>query len=129
MKSPTVTTDNKKKDPQTRPAAAGPTEVSMSLKIVNSCVVVLTALAEKCCQKAVMTVKTVATKLNASAVCEIDRLGKGLTSMSEPVTASSSECQPGKVARTPNAINSRIAATILPMEVSYVLELEWGSLH
>lgn len=51
--------------------------------------------------------------MRASATCETGREGKGLTSTSEPVRASRSSCQPGKVARRMKVMKARIMATIL----------------
>lgn len=54
-----------------------------------------------------------AMKMSASATCETGREGKGLMSMSEPVRASRSSCQPGKVARRRKVTKARMMATIL----------------
>jgi hypothetical protein len=52
-------------------------------------------------------------KIKARATCETGREGKGLMSMSEPVRASRSSCQPGKVARRRKVTKARIMATML----------------
>lgn len=52
-------------------------------------------------------------KISARATCETGREGKGLMSMSEPVRASRSSCQPGKVARRRKVTKARIMATML----------------
>ncbi len=54
-----------------------------------------------------------AMKIRASATWETGREGKGLMSMSEPVRASRSSCQPGKVARRRKVMKARIMATML----------------
>ena len=51
--------------------------------------------------------------MSASATCETGREGKGLMSMSEPVRASRSSCQPGKVARRRKVMKARMIATML----------------
>ena len=51
--------------------------------------------------------------MRASATCETGREGKGLMSMSEPVRASRSSCQPGKVARMRKVMKARTMATML----------------
>jgi hypothetical protein len=51
--------------------------------------------------------------MSARATCDTGREGKGLMSMSEPVRASRSSCQPGKVARRRKVTKARIMATIL----------------
>jgi hypothetical protein len=52
-------------------------------------------------------------KIKARATCETGREGKGLMSMSEPVRASRSSCQPGNVARRRKVTKARMMATIL----------------
>jgi hypothetical protein len=52
-------------------------------------------------------------KMRARATCETGREGNGLMSMSEPVRASRSSCQPGKVARRRKVTKARIIATML----------------
>lgn len=52
-------------------------------------------------------------KIRARATCETGLEGKGLMSMSEPVRASRSSCQPGKVARRRKVTKARMMATIL----------------
>lgn len=51
--------------------------------------------------------------MRARATCETGLEGKGLMSMSEPVRASRSSCQPGKVARRRKVTKARMMATIL----------------
>jgi hypothetical protein len=51
--------------------------------------------------------------MSARATCDTGREGKGLMSMSEPVRASRSSCQPGKVARRRKVTKARIMATML----------------
>ena len=48
----------------------------------------------------------------AREICETGRDGKGLTSRSEP-SSSTSECQPGKVARRSMQMKANTMATIL----------------
>lgn len=52
-------------------------------------------------------------KMRARATWETGREGKGLMSMSEPVRASCSSCQPGKVARRRKTMKARTMATML----------------
>lgn len=52
-------------------------------------------------------------KIRARATCETGLEGKGLMSISEPVRASRSSCQPGKVARRRKVTKARMMATIL----------------
>ncbi len=66
-----------------------------------------------CCQRTLMRMKTLATKMRASVIWHTGREGKGLMSISEPVSGSSSSCQPGKVARRMMQTKVRRMATML----------------
>lgn len=65
-----------------------------------------------CCQRTETRTKIEAMKIIARAIWETGREGKGLTSRSEP-WASSSSCQPGKVARRRRQMNAKIIAMML----------------
>jgi hypothetical protein len=66
-----------------------------------------------CCHSTETRTKTEATKTSASATWQTGRDGKGFTSISDPVSSSSSACQPGKVARRMKQMKARIMATML----------------
>lgn len=65
-----------------------------------------------CCHNTETSTKMEEINMMASAICETGREGKGLTSRSLP-PASSSSCQPGKVARRRRQINANMMAMIL----------------
>ena len=66
-----------------------------------------------CCHSTETRIKIDAMKISATATCDTARDGKGLMSMSLPVAASRSWCQPGKVARRRNVTKAKMMATIL----------------
>lgn len=70
-----------------------------------------------CCQRTETRTKIDAMKMIASAIWETGREGKGLTSRSEPC-ASSSSCQPGKVARRRRQMKAKIMAMMLLFFIS-----------
>ncbi len=55
--------------------------------------------------------------MSARAIWLTGREGKGLMSTSEPVAASRSSCQPGKVASKRKVMKARMMATILSLAV------------
>lgn len=77
-----------------------------------------------CCQSTETRTKILAMKIRARATCETGRDGNGLTSTSEPVAASCSSCQPGKVASRMKVMNARMMATILLDTVNSLLSAE-----
>jgi hypothetical protein len=70
-----------------------------------------------CCHSTETSTKMEAMKMMARAICETGLEGKGLTSRSLP-WASSSSCQPGKVARSRRQMNANMIAMILFRYVS-----------
>src|SRR3954454_1148724 len=79
---------------------------------------VATATAAMCCQKTDMPENIVETPKQASTRCDTSLLGKGLTSLSEPVSLYS-ECQPGKVDKSKIAAVARmIDASLFMLVVS-----------
>ena len=91
--------------------AAVPTPL-FTLPFPRSCAMVLAATDAVCCHSTETSTNIEATKINARAICETGREGKGLTSRSEPCSSISS-CQPGKVARRRKQTKARTMATIL----------------
>lgn len=83
-----------------------------TLPFPRSCAIVLAATDAVCCHKTLTSTKTAATKIRARATWETAREGKGLMSRSEP-SASTSSCQPGKVARMMKQAKARTMATML----------------
>lgn len=79
----------------------------------KSCATCAAATEAVCCHSTETSTKIEAMKISANATCETGRDGKGLMSMSEPVRASCSSCQPGKVARRRKVPNARMRATML----------------
>jgi len=92
--------------------AAAPTPLR-TLPLPKSCATCAAATDAVCCHSTETRTKMEARKIRASAVCETARLGKGLTSTSEPVVRSTSSCQPGKVARMMKTMKARIMAMML----------------
>lgn len=84
-----------------------------TLPLPKSLAICAPATEAVCCQSTLTSTKMEAMKMRARATCETGREGKGLMSMSEPVRASCSSCQPGKVARRRKVTKARIMATIL----------------
>ena len=100
--------------------AAVPTPL-LTLPFPKSCAICAAATDAVCCHSTDTRTKIEAMKIRASATCETGREGKGLMSISEPVRASCSSCQPGKVARRRNVMKAKIMATILYGGVSISL--------
>lgn len=75
-----------------------------------------------CCHKTLTSTKIDEMKISASATCDTGREGKGLMSMSEPVRASCSSCQPGNVARRRKVKKARTRAMML-LELSVQLDV------
>jgi hypothetical protein len=65
--------------------------------------------------------------MSARATCETGRDGKGLMSMSEPVRASRSSCQPGKVARRRKVTKARMMATMLRELLAGCIACWWAN--
>jgi hypothetical protein len=84
-----------------------------TLPLPKSCAICAAATDAVCCHKTDTRTKIEAMKIRARATCETGREGKGLMSMSEPVRASRSSCQPGKVARRRKVTKARMMATML----------------
>lgn len=108
---PTVTMTSKTKPNQPRTIAEEPTPLFI-LPLPMSWAIVLAATDAVCCHRTDTRTNTEETKIRASAAWETGRDGKGLTSVSDPVSSTSS-CQPGNVARRTKQKNARITATIL----------------
>lgn len=109
---PMVTIMSSTKPNQPRTMEAVPTP-DLMLPLPRSCETVAAATEAVCCQSTDTSTKMDEMKIRASATCETGRDGKGLTSTSEPVVASSSWCQPGKVASRMKVMKARMMATIL----------------
>lgn len=78
----------------------------------KSCAMTEAATEAVCCQSTETRTKMEAMKMMARAIWETGRLGKGLTSRSEP-SLSSSSCQPGKVARRMKQMKAKTMAMML----------------
>ena len=91
--------------------AAVPTPL-FTLPLPRSWAMVLAATDAVCCHSTDTRTNTEEMKMQASAICETKRDGKGLTSLSEPWSSVSS-CQPGKVARRMKQANAMTTAAIL----------------
>ncbi len=109
--SPIVTTISKAKPNQPSTIAVVPTPL-FTLPLPRSWAIVLAATEAVCCHSTDTRTKTEATKIRARAICETAREGKGFTSLSEPLSSTSS-CHPGNVARSKKQRKARIRATIL----------------
>ena len=83
-----------------------------TLPLPKSCAMMLAATDAVCCHKTDTRTKIEAIKMMASATWLTGRLGKGLTSRSEP-SLSSSSCHPGNVASKRRQMNANIVAIML----------------
>lgn len=79
----------------------------------KSCATCAAATEAVCCHSTLTNTNIEAMKINARATCDTGREGKGLISMSEPVRASCSSCQPGNVARRRKVMKARTIAMML----------------
>lgn len=87
----------------------------LTAPLPKSSAMVLAATDAVCCHRTETSTKMDAMKMMASATWLTGRLGKGLTSRSEP-TESSSSCQPGKVARSRKQMKAKMMAIILSVK-------------
>lgn len=110
--SPMVTMMNRAKANQPSTIALVPTPLR-TLPFPKSWAICAAATDAVCCHSTDTRTKIEAMKMRARATCETGREGKGLMSMSEPVRASRSSCQPGKVARRRKVTKARMIATML----------------
>lgn len=110
--SPTVTMMSKLNPNQPNTIALVPTPL-LTFPFPKSCAICAAATEAVCCHSTLTRTKMEAMKIRARATCETGREGKGLMSMSEPVRASCSSCQPGKVARRRKVTKARTMATML----------------
>lgn len=110
--SPTVTMINSANPNQPSTIALVPTPL-FTEPFPRSCATCAAATDAVCCQRTLTRTKIDAMKMSARATCETGRDGKGLMSMSDPVRASCSSCQPGKVARRRKVMNARTIAMML----------------
>jgi hypothetical protein len=106
-----VTTINNANPNQPSTIAVVPTPLN-TLPFPRSCAIIDAATDAVCCQRTETRTKIEAIKIIARAIWETGREGKGLTSRSLP-EASSSSCQPGKVARSRKQKNAKTIATML----------------
>jgi len=83
-----------------------------TLPLPRSCAIIDAATEAVCCHRTETRTKIEAMKMMAKAICDTGREGNGLTSLSLPA-ASSSSCQPGKVAKSRRQIKAKTMATIL----------------
>lgn len=84
----------------------------LTAPLPKSWAMTLAATDAVCCHSTETSTKMEAMKMMARATCDTGRLGKGLTSRSEPKEPSSS-CQPGKVARRRKQMKAKMMAMIL----------------
>ena len=84
----------------------------MTLPFPKSWAMIEAATEAVCCHKTDTRMKIDAMKMMARAIWETGRLGKGLTSRSEP-SLSSSSCQPGKVAKSRKQMKANMIAMML----------------
>ena len=110
--NPIVTMINNTKPNHPSTIALVPTP-ECTLPFPKSSVTEAAATEAVCCQRTDTRTKTEATKTRASATWQTAREGKGLTSISDPVSSSCSSCQPGKVARRMKQTKARMIATML----------------
>jgi hypothetical protein len=83
-----------------------------TLPLPKSCAMMLAATDAVCCQRTDTSTKMEAMKIMAKAIWLTGRLGKGLTSRSDP-SLSSSSCHPGNVARSSRQMKAKMVAMIL----------------
>lgn len=115
--NPTVTMMSNAKPNQPNTIALVPTPL-FTLPFPKSCATCAAATEAVCCHNTLTRTNTDAVKMIASAICVTGREGKGLMSMSEPVRASRSSCQPGKVARRTKVMKARTMATMLVVKLA-----------
>lgn len=84
----------------------------LTLPLPKSWAIIEAATEAVCCHRTETSTKIEAMKMIARAIWETGREGKGLTSRSLP-WASSSSCQPGKVARRRRQMKAKMMAMIL----------------
>lgn len=106
-----MTTISNAKPNQPSTMAVVPTPL-LTLPLPRSCAMMDAATDAVCCHSTETRTKMEAMKIMARAICETGLEGKGLTSRSLP-WASSSSCQPGKVASSSKQMNAKIIAMIL----------------
>ncbi len=111
-KSPIVTIINNANPNHPNTIALVPTPL-LTLPFPKSCATCAAATDAVCCQRTLTSTKMEEMKMRARAACETGREGKGLMSTSEPVRASRSSCQPGKVASMRKTTKARTMATML----------------
>ena len=114
--NPIVTTINNEKPNHPNTIALVPTP-EFTLPFPKSCAICAAATEAVCCHSTDTRTKMEAMKMRARATWETGREGKGLMSMSEPVRASCSSCQPGKVARRRKVTKARTMAAMLRSQV------------
>lgn len=84
----------------------------LTLPLPRSCAMMEAATEAVCCHSTETSTKIEAIKMMARAIWDTGRDGKGLTSRSLP-WASSSSCQPGKVAKSRRQMNANTIAIML----------------
>lgn len=84
----------------------------LTLPFPKSWAMTLAATEAVCCQRTDTSTKMEAMKMMARDTWLTGRLGKGLTSRSDP-SESSSSCQPGKVARRRKQMKAKMMAMML----------------
>lgn len=109
--NPIVTMISRANPNQPSTMAVVPTPLS-TLPFPRSCAIIEAATDAVCCQRTETRTKIEETKMMASAIWDTAREGNGFTSRSLP-EASSSSCQPGKVARSRKQTNANTIATML----------------
>ena len=114
--NPIVTNTNSPNENQPNTIALVPTPL-FTLPLPKSWAICDAATDAVCCHSTLTSTKTDAMKMRARAICETGREGKGLTSTSDPVRASISSCQPGKVASRMKQTKAKMMATILQTSV------------
>jgi len=110
--NPIVTIINKLNPNHPSTMAAVPTPL-FKLPFPKSCATCAAAIDAVCCHSTLTSTKMLAMNIRAKAIWDTGREGKGLMSMSLPVRASSSSCQPGKVARRRKVTKARMMAMML----------------
>lgn len=95
-----------------------------TLPFPKSWAMMLAATDAVCCHSTDTSTKMEAMKMMARAIWLTGRLGKGLTSRSEP-SLSSSSCQPGNVARSSRQMKAKMMAMIL-QELASVRKMSKG---
>lgn len=108
---PIVTMMRSVKENQPRTIALVPTP-DMTAPFPKSSAMVLAATEAVCCHSTDTSTKMDEMKMMARATWLTGRLGKGLTSRSEPMESSSS-CQPGKVASRRKQMKAKMMAMML----------------